>query len=225
MRRSFDGLSGMVRDLLQQDPLSGALFLFRNRSRDRLKILYRDRDGLAIWYRRMERDSFQFPSDLQPKTAAAACDVSVEELTCLLDDLKTWLDDEVFLPKSLTGKAATYTLNQWEALNRYLEDGELSIDNNASERAMRPVAIGRKNWMFVGSMPAGRRAAVLMTLIASCKANLVEPWAWLRDVLTQMPRGASLESLLPHTWLQTHPEHRWTIAERRKLERQRCSDD
>ena len=90
---------------------------------------------------------------------------------------------------------------------------------------MRPVAIGRKNWMFVGSMPAGRRAAVLMTLIASCKANLVEPWAWLRDVLTQMPRGASLESLLPHTWLQTHPEHRWTIAERRKLERQRCSDD
>jgi hypothetical protein len=62
-----------------------------------------------------------------------------------------------------------------------------------------------------------------MTLNASCKANLVEPWAWLRDVLTQMPRGASLESLLPHTWLQTHPEHRWTIAERRKLERQRCS--
>ena len=90
---------------------------------------------------------------------------------------------------------------------------------------MRPVAIGRKNGMCVGSMPAGRRAAILMTLIASCKANLVEPWAWLRDVLTQMPRGASLESLLPHTWLQTHPEHRWTITERRKLERQRCSDD
>ena len=143
----------------------------------------------------------------------------------LLDDLKTWLDEEVFLPKSLTGKAATYTLNQWEALNRYLEDGELSIDNTASERAMRPVAIGRKNWMFVGSMPAGRRAAILMTLIASCRANLVEPWAWLRHVITQMPRGASLESLLPHTWLQTHPEHRWTIAERRKLERQSCSDN
>ena len=93
----------------------------------------------------------------------------------LLDDLKTWLDDEVFLPKNLTGKATTDTLNQWEALNRDLEDALLSIDNNASERAMRPVAIGRKNGMFVGSMPAGRRAAVLMTLIASCKANLVEP--------------------------------------------------
>ncbi|MFN9721162.1 MAG: transposase [Planctomycetota bacterium] len=62
----------------------------------------------------------------------------------LLNDLKTWLDAEVFLPKSLSGKAATYTLNQWAALNRYLEDGNLSIDHNASERAMRPVAIGRK---------------------------------------------------------------------------------
>ena len=168
---------------------------------------------------------YKLESETSELSAAARQAARMQMGRPLLDDLKTWLDDEVFLPKSLTGKAATYTLNQWEALNRYLEDGELSIDNNASERAMRPVAIGRKNWMFVGSMPAGRRAAVLMTLIASCKANLVEPWAWLRDVLTQMPRGASLESLLPHTWLQTHPEHSWTIAERRKLERQRCSDD
>ena len=67
--------------------------------------------------------------------------------------------------------------------------------------------------------------AILMSLIATCKANLVEPWAWLKDVLIQLPRGASLESLLPHTWLLSHPEHRWTIAERRQLERQRCSED
>ena len=146
-------------------------------------------------------------------------------MCALLNDLKTWLDAEVFLPKSLSGKAATYTLNQWVALNRYLEDGNLSIDNNASERAMRPVAIGRKNWMFVGSKPAGHRAAILMSLIASCKANLVEPWAWLKDVLIQLPLGASLESLLPNTWLTSHPEHRWTIAERRKLERERCADE
>lgn len=64
----------------------------------------------------------------------------------LLADLKTWLDAEVFLPKSLSGKAAAYTRNQWEALNRYLENGHLSLDNNAAERAMKPVAIGRKNW-------------------------------------------------------------------------------
>ena len=87
MRRSFDGLSGMVRQMLQQDPLSGALFLFRNRSRDRLKILYWDRDGLAIWYKRLERGSFQFPSDLRPFSEATSCSVSAEELSCLLDGI------------------------------------------------------------------------------------------------------------------------------------------
>jgi hypothetical protein len=168
---------------------------------------------------------YKVESDTRELSAAARLSARKEVSRPLLDDLKKWLDEEVFLPKSLSGKAATYTLNQWNALNRYLEDGDLSIDNNASERAMRPVAIGRKNWMFVGSKPAGHRAAILMSLIATCKANLVEPWAWLKDVLTQLPLGTPLESLLPNTWLTSHPEHRWSIAERRKLERERCSDE
>ena len=88
-----------------------------------------------------------------------------------------------------------------------------------------PSAILRSTPLFVGSKPAGHRAVILMSLIASCKANLVEPWAWLRDVLIQLPLGASLESLLPNTWLVSHPEHRWTIAERRKREHERCSDE
>jgi transposase len=168
---------------------------------------------------------YQVEDAAKEKSAAARQSLREEHSRPMLNDLKTWLDAEVFLPKSLSGKAATYTLNQWAALNRYLEDGDLSIDNNASERAMRPVAIGRKNWMFVGSKPAGHRAAILMSLIASCKANLVEPWAWLKDVLIQLPLGATLDSLLPNTWLTSHPEHRWTIAERRKLERERCADE
>jgi len=101
-------------------------------------------------------------------SAAARLSARREVSRPLLDDLKQWLDAEVFLPKSLSGKAATYTLNQWTALNRYLDDGDLSIDNNASERAMRQVVIGRKNWLFVGSKPAGHRAAILMSLIATC---------------------------------------------------------
>jgi hypothetical protein len=139
----------------------------------------------------------------------------------LLNDLKSWLDAEVFLPKSLSGKAATYTLKQWAALNRFLEHGDLSIDNNAAERAMKPVAIGRKNWMFVGSVQAGGRAAVLTSPVASCKETVVQPWAWLKDVLIQLPLGASLESLLPNSWLESHPQHRWNIADRRKLEREK----
>jgi transposase len=87
MRRSFDGLSGMVRQVLSQDPLSGALFLFRNRSRDRLKILYWDRDGLAIWYKRLEKGSFQFPTDLKSSSDIGSCQITSEELSLLLDGI------------------------------------------------------------------------------------------------------------------------------------------
>lgn len=143
----------------------------------------------------------------------------VEHAQPLLETLRAWLDEQVFLPKSLIGQAATYTLNQWQALNRYVEDGDLSIDNNAAERAMKAPAIGRKNWLFVGSEAAGHRSAVLMSLIASCKRNSVEPWAWLRNVLEQLPLGTAPESLLPDHWLTAHPEHRWHIADRRRQER------
>src|ERR687884_126875 len=79
------------------------------------------------------------------------------------------------------------TLNQWQALVRYAEDGALSIDNNISERTVKIPAIGRKNWLFVASRQGGRRAAILFSLVASCKANQVEPWAYLRDIFTQLP--------------------------------------
>ena len=147
-----------------------------------------------------------------------------EHAVPLLQELGKWLEQETFLPKSLIGKAATYTRNQWEALNRYVEDGDLAIDNNFAERAMRPVAIGRKNWLFVGSEQAGHRAAILTSLIASCKNNFVEPWAYLKDVLQTLayaPSGQQLEELLPDRWLKENPNHRWEIALRRKEERQR----
>lgn len=145
-----------------------------------------------------------------------------EHAAPLLRDLSPWLEGQTFLPKSLIGKAATYTRNQWSALNEYINDGDLSIDNNFAERAMRPVAIGRKNWLFVGSARAGRRAAVLTSLVASCKANHVEPWAYLKDVLTRLPHqptGTELDQLLPDNWLQQNPLHRWNIADQRKQER------
>ena len=85
MRRGFDGLSGMVSTLLEQDPLSGHLFVFRNRNRDKLKILYWDSDGLAIWYKRLEQGTFQFPTDGKPKEELKkGVEISAGDLSLLL---------------------------------------------------------------------------------------------------------------------------------------------
>ena len=106
------------------------------------------------------------------------------------------------LPKSPSGAAVRYALNQWEALTRFLEDGELEIDNGASERANRPIAIGRGNWTFFGSDNGGKTAAVLLSFIAMCKRNAVEPFAWFRDVLTRVATHpiSRIDELLPHNW-------------------------
>src|SRR6266567_2693789 len=106
------------------------------------------------------------------------------------------------LPKSPAGAAVRYALNQWEALTRFLEDGDLEIDNGASERANRPIAIGRGNWTFFGSDNGGKTAAVLLSFIGMCKRNAVEPFAWFRDVLTRVATHpiSRIDELLPHNW-------------------------
>jgi transposase len=114
------------------------------------------------------------------------------------------------LPKSALAQAITYATNQWKALCRYTEDGRLTIDNNVSERRLRDQAIGRKNWMFLGSDEAGPRAAVLCTIIAGAKRHRLEAWAYLHDVILQLSVDASPESLarlLPERWALAHPEH------------------
>lgn len=126
------------------------------------------------------------------------------------------------LPKSPIGQAAAYTFNQWNALQRYCDSGELKIDNNAAERIMRPVAIGRKNWLFVASRTGGERAAVLMSVVQSCKRNHVEPWAYLRDAFARLPKlgdaptSENLDQFLPHRWLKANPNHAWHIQQLRQ---------
>ena len=140
-----------------------------------------------------------------------------------------WLDEQQprVLPKSVIGSAFTYTLNQWEGLLRYTESGLLSIDNNLAERTVKIPALGRKNWLFVASKTGGDRAAILFSLVASCKANQLEPFAYLQALFRELPArddDANLDDLLPDRWLATHPEHRWHIDELRAAERKRSRE-
>jgi transposase len=106
------------------------------------------------------------------------------------------------LPKSPEARAVRYTLKNWTALTRYAEDGDLEIDNNATERAIRGVAVGRNNWIFFGSDHGGRTAAVLRSFVASCQRVGVDPFAWLKDVLSRIAGHpiTRLAELLPHNW-------------------------
>ena len=122
----------------------------------------------------------------------------------VLAAMRAWLDQQQgeALPKSAFGRAVAYVRNQWEALVRYTEDGELSIDNSASERALRAVAVGRKNWIFAGSDAGGVRAATVYTLIASAKRHGLEPFAYLRALFEILPTHPPdrLAELAPLHW-------------------------
>ncbi len=124
-----------------------------------------------------------------------------------LDALHDWLVAlrATTLSGSGLAKAIDYSLKRWSALTRYLNDGRYPIDNNWIENAIRPIALGRKNWLFVGSESAGRRAAAIMSLLATAKANGHEPHAWLLDVLTRLPTtlNRNIGQLLPHRWTPT----------------------
>ena len=101
-----------------------------------------------------------------------------------------------------TARALDYTLKRWQALTRYIDDGQLPIDNNHIENQIRPIAIGRRNWLFAGSLRAGQRAAAVMSLIQSAKMNGHDPYAYLKDVLTRLPtqKASQIAELLPHLW-------------------------
>jgi transposase len=119
-------------------------------------------------------------------------------------ELESWLREQrtKVSKNSDTGKAIDYTLKRWVAFTRFLDDGRLCMSNNAAERELRAVAVGRKNWTFAGSDEGGRRAAAIYTLIATAKLNDIDPQAWLADVLARLPDHPAkrIHDLLPWNW-------------------------
>ena len=106
------------------------------------------------------------------------------------------------LPQSLLGVAMDYALGQWRTLEVYLQDGRVEIDNNLVENAIRPTAIGKKNWLFIGEANAGQRSAIIYTLIETCRRRGIDPYAYLRDVLTRLPRmtNKQIPEVTPAAW-------------------------
>ena len=142
--------------------------------------------------------------DAKDLDAAARQTMRAERSKPILDAIKAWLDAQQphVLPKSPIGEAFHYALNQWTALTRYLSDGDLSIDNNVAERNLRGIAIGRKNWMTLGSDRGGRAAAILYSLIQSAKRHDLDPFVYLRDLLLRIPThpNKDIGKLLPDQW-------------------------
>jgi transposase len=136
-------------------------------------------------------------------------------------DLKDWLDSDAAtgaLPKSALGKAVGYIRNQWDSLQTYLTDGRVPIDNNEVEQLMKQVALGRKNWMFIGSVAAGTRAADFLTLVSSAVRNDLDVWAYIKDVLDRLLAGETdYAALRPDAWRTAHPEaiREYRVTERR----------
>jgi hypothetical protein len=148
-----------------------------------------------------------------------------KDATPVWDSMQAWLDSlaaQAVLPKSKFGQALGYLRNHWDPLRLYLDDGNMPIDNNDTEQLMKQVAIGRKNWIFVGSVPAGERAADFFSLVSSAVRNDLDVWFYVKDVLDQLLAGSTdYPSLRPDIWKQSHPE---AVREYRAEERRDRAD-
>jgi transposase len=165
----------------------------------------RDAHQVLEWIRQL----YDIEDQARELSADARRELRVSQAEPLLALINTRLAEleRGALPKSALAKAVWYARNQWRALCRYTEDGRLSIDNNVSERTLRHQAIGRKNWLFLGSQQAGPRAAILFTILAGAKLHRIEPWTYLRELLLRLhDDNPRLDEMLPDQWAIQHPE-------------------
>jgi transposase len=152
---------------------------------------------------KMFGDLYDIERDAREKslTPAEIKELRQEKAKPILDDMETWLKKQLnhTLPKSAMGVAIAYTLTLWPRLVRYIDDGRFHIDNNLIENSIRPVALGRKNYLFAGSHDAAQNAAMMYSFLATCKINNVEPFAWLKETLSVIPDypANQLHKLLP----------------------------
>ena len=170
-----------------------------------------ERPVVVSWILKQMAMLYRIESRLREKGASAEVRARVRKnqsrpLMNLLGKAFIMLVTRRILPKSLLGSALRYALAQWPAMERYLDDGRIEIDNNETENDIRPSAVGKKNWLFVGSAEAGKRGAVLYTLLISARNHGVDPQRYLRDVIERLPSAKpnDIDEFLPANWAAAH---------------------
>lgn len=130
-----------------------------------------------------------------------------------MEEMQKWMETEGarYSESSLTGKAVTYTYSRWDDMMRILDDGELLLDNNLAENELRPITLGRKNYMFCGNHESVENMCVIQSLLATCRNHDINPRLYLNSVIASMPyfdkaTQGDLIQLLPHRWKPYHPE-------------------
>ena len=160
------------------------------------------------------RALFQIEAAAKELSDAARAELRAQQAQPLLEEFRAWLAlaETQALPKSPLGKAIGYAQKQWPALVRYVEDGRLAISNNAAERALRPIAVGRKNWLFFQREGGGRTAAILMSLLVTAQAAGIHVGDYFRDVLVRISTCTDVKKLTPHGWQEHYAAE---VTERR----------
>lgn len=158
----------------------------------------------------MIRDLFVIEADIRGRSPNERVAVRQRRSAPLLAELHAFLDATLarISGKSDFAKAIRYATSRWVALTRFLDDGRLEISNNAAERAIRPLMLGRKNYLFAGSDAGGRRAAILYTLIETARFNGIDPEAWLADVIARIADHpiSRIDGMLPWAWAGNAPQ-------------------
>jgi transposase len=161
---------------------------------------------VLAWYRQL----YDVEDQARGRSADDVLALRRERSAPLMDKLRQWLDGDAarnVLPRSKLGEAVRYLDNQWDALCVFLRDGRVPFDNNETEQLMKQVATGRKNWLFIGSVEAGYRAAILMTIVSTAHRHHLDVWLYVKDVLDRLLRGdRNLAALRADCWAESHPE-------------------
>ena len=151
---------------------------------------------------------YDIEREIRDATAEERRAVRQQRTRPIMDALHQWmtLQRQQVPDSSATAKALDYSLRRWQALTGFVDDGRLPVDNNWIENQIRPIAVGRNNWLFAGSLRAGQRAAAIMSLVQSARMNGHDPYAYLKDVLTRLPthKASRVGELLAHRWQPGH---------------------